>query len=206
MTRSPAPASPSKSCSNRRGYDSCLTKGCDGEQGRRTGSWWRQAWRGALKQTPTKRAQVVLARTLPPSKEEDTMHQSQEMLSRHPRPATSSQALRDCLEACFDCAFTCTACADACIAEAHVDMLRRCIRLNLDCADLCQATGRALARQTDPDWAVLRIELEACAAICDACARECERHAQMHEHCRICAEACRRCLEHCRRAAQGGAS
>ena len=115
-----------------------------------------------------------------------------------PTPTVRRQALKESLEACYDCAFTCTACADACTAEVHVEMLRRCIRLNLDCSDLCQTVGRALSRQ--------KIELDACAAICEACARECERHAEMHEHCRVCAEACRKCHERCRRIAQAGAA
>ena len=75
--------------------------------------------------------------------------------------------------------------------------LARCIRLNLDCADACAATGRIVARQTEPELALVRAALEACAAACRACAEECERHAAHHEHCRVCAEECRRCEEAC---------
>ena len=64
----------------------------------------------------------------------------------------------ECLRACHDCATSCTICADACLAEEKLEMLRRCIRLNLDCADLCSATGRVLARQTEPDGAILQEE------------------------------------------------
>jgi hypothetical protein len=77
-------------------------------------------------------------------------------------------------------------------------MLARCIRLNNDCADLCTATARILSRQTEPDAAVIRAAIDACAAACAACARECEQHGKHMEHCRICAEACRTCEGACR--------
>lgn len=120
------------------------------------------------------------------------------MLQTHPQPgATDTVALVACIEACFDCALTCTMCADACLGEAHLDMLRRCIRLNLDCADICNATGRVLARQTLPDSALLRAQVQACLLACQLCAAECEEHAEMHEHCRVCADACRQCEAAC---------
>jgi hypothetical protein len=122
------------------------------------------------------------------------------MLATHPHPsALDRAALRDCLAACHECAATCTACADACLSEDQVQMLRRCIRLNLDCADICAATGSVLARQTQPDLALLRAQLQACATACRSCGDECSRHAQHHEHCRVCAESCRRCADACDR-------
>jgi len=59
-------------------------------------------------------------------------------------------------------------------------MLIRCIRLNLDCADVCDATGRLISRQTEPDWGLLRAQLQACVAACQICGAECERHAGRH--------------------------
>jgi hypothetical protein len=126
----------------------------------------------------------------------------QEMLRTHPQPATDAGQLAACVAACYECAQTCTACADACLAEDMVAELRRCIRLNLDCADVCAATGALLSRQTEPEEAVLRAQLAACAEACRACGEECERHAGMHAHCRVCAEACRRCEEACRQMVQ----
>jgi hypothetical protein len=73
----------------------------------------------------------------------------------------------------------------------------RCIRLCLDCADSCGATGRIVARQTEPDLGVVRAAVEACVVACGACRVECERHAAHHEHCRICAEVCARCEQAC---------
>lgn len=123
----------------------------------------------------------------------------QEMLTTHPQPTTSNmQALSECIEACFECAATCTSCADACLAEEMVADLRLCIRTDLDCADVCSATGHIVARQTEPNTALLRAQLEACATACKVCGDECEKHAGMHEHCRVCAEACRRCETSCR--------
>jgi SAM-dependent methyltransferase len=122
----------------------------------------------------------------------------QEILRTHPAAHALSDELVRCIEECFACAQSCTACADACLGEEDVAGLRKCIRLDLDCADLCTATGRILSRQTEPDTALLRTTVEACAQACRACAEECERHAQHHEHCRVCAEACRRCEEACR--------
>lgn len=122
------------------------------------------------------------------------------MLSTHPSAGVAdSAALVACIEACFDCALTCTMCADACLGEEHVHDLRHCIRLNLDCADICNATGRVVARQTTPDWTLVRSQVQACLMACQLCAAECEQHAGMHEHCRVCAEACRRCEEACNR-------
>jgi hypothetical protein len=123
----------------------------------------------------------------------------QEMLQTHPTArGTSTDALTKCIEECFACAQSCTSCADACLGEDDVAGLRRCIRLDLDCADICVATGNIVSRQTEPETAILRTVVEACAGACRACAEECERHASHHEHCRLCAEACRRCEDACR--------
>jgi hypothetical protein len=127
-----------------------------------------------------------------------------QMLQTHPGKTQIDEALlRECIEACFDCAQTCTACADACLGEQqHLQMLVRCIRLNLDCADVCEATGRLLSRQTEPDWSLIRAQLEACASACRSCGDECQRHAGMHQHCQVCAESCRRCEQACNRLLQ----
>ncbi|HXF61717.1 MAG TPA: four-helix bundle copper-binding protein [Caldilineaceae bacterium] len=120
------------------------------------------------------------------------------MLATHPHPARlQPEVLAACVEACADCAYACTACADACLGEAMVQPLVRCIRLNLDCADICDATGRLLARQTQPDWSLLRRQVEACQAACQVCGAECAQHAAMHEHCAVCADACQRCEQAC---------
>lgn len=131
------------------------------------------------------------------------MHAS-EMLQAHPsKTPVDARLTQACIEACFDCAQTCTACADACLGEQqHLQTLVRCIRLNLDCADICEVTGRLISRQTEPDWSVLRAQLQACASACRSCADECRKHAGMHPHCRVCANACRRCAEACDRLLQ----
>lgn len=82
-------------------------------------------------------------------------------------------------------------------AEMDQSALAHCIRLNLDCADACAAAGRMLSRLTDPDWGVLRAQLEAMAQAVRACGDECGRHADEHEHCRVCADVCNRCGEAC---------
>jgi hypothetical protein len=128
------------------------------------------------------------------------MSSIREMLAAHPlSPAVDRAAHAECIQACVDCAQTCTACADACLAEDHVQELRRCIRLNLDCFDVCVTTGNLLSRQTEPDWNLIRKQLEACAAACRTCGEECARHAEKHEHCRVCVDACRHCAEACDR-------
>lgn len=125
------------------------------------------------------------------------MH-TQEMLRTHPRAARmDTGVLSSCIDDCFDCAQTCTSCADACLGEEMVQNLLRCIRLNQDCADICDTTGRVLSRQVEPDWNLLRMQVDACAQACRSCGEECEQHAEMHEHCRVCMEACRRCEESC---------
>lgn len=127
----------------------------------------------------------------------------QQMLQTHPwKPQMDMQALIECIEACHECAAACTTCADACLGEQDLQMLVRCIRLNLDCANVCATTGNVLSRQTEPDWGVIRSQLEACATACRICGAECEKHAGHHEHCRVCAEACRRCEEACNRLLQ----
>ena len=108
-------------------------------------------------------------------------------------------ALVECIEACFDCAQTCTSCADASLAEEMVEHMRRCVTMCLNCSDVCATTGRIVTRQTEPEPAMVRAALGACAEACRVCAEECEHHAtEMDmEHCRVCAEACRRCEEAC---------
>ncbi|HUG48842.1 MAG TPA: four-helix bundle copper-binding protein [Candidatus Limnocylindria bacterium] len=128
---------------------------------------------------------------------------SAQMLDTHPQMTgnVDREALLECIDACFDCAQACTACADACLGEErHLTHLVRCIRLNLDCADVCRTTGNLLLRQTEPDWAVIRAQLEACVEACQSCGSECQRHADgmNMEHCRVCAEACHRCADACR--------
>lgn len=121
-----------------------------------------------------------------------------EMIRTHPRrPTVDVATLQRCIEACYDCAQACTSCADACLAESDVQAQVRCIRLNLDCADICAATGRVVSRLTDPDTAVVRQQLAACAEACRACGDECAKHAEHMDHCRICADACRKCRQAC---------
>jgi hypothetical protein len=121
-----------------------------------------------------------------------------EMLQTHPRGVEMNAAqYTACIEACYACDQACTACADACLGETNVQSLVRCIRLNQDCADICATTGRMLLRQSEMPGALLRQQLELCAAACRACAAECEQHAHHHEHCRICAEACHACEQAC---------
>jgi hypothetical protein len=121
----------------------------------------------------------------------------EEMIQSHPRSSQVPVGLAQAITALEECASTCTSCADACLAESAVQDLVRCIRLNLDCADVCATTARVLLRQTEPDWPVIRSQLEACIAICGACGEECDRHADHMEHCRVCAESCRRCADAC---------
>jgi hypothetical protein len=121
------------------------------------------------------------------------------MLETHPHPAHSDGDIASaCIRACFDCVEACTTCADACLAEDDVQSMVACIRLDLDCADICGVTGRLIARPSPRDADVLRLQLQACAAICRACGDECEKHGRHGmEHCRVCADACRACAEAC---------
>lgn len=131
------------------------------------------------------------------------MNHVQEMVKTHPHRQEAGRidmdALTACIQECFDCSQTCTACADACLGEEDISQLTRCIRLNLDCADICLITGQVLSRQTEPDWNLLRMQVEACMTVCRTCGEECRRHAGHHEHCRVCAESCRSCEDACNR-------
>jgi hypothetical protein len=121
-----------------------------------------------------------------------------EIFKLHPKPTSvDREAILRCINDCLDCTASCTACADACLSEDDLPDLVCCIRLSLDCADACDVTLRIIARQTTPDFRVIRATLEACAAACQASGDECERHAAHHEHCRLCAEVCRRCKRTC---------
>ena len=121
-----------------------------------------------------------------------------DMLKAHPSSSQlDTQKLSECIDACFECAQVCSSCADACLAEAMVADLRTCIRTDLDCADICTATGRILVRQTEPNWEMIRAQLEACKTACAECRAECEKHKGMHDHCKICAESCMRCEKAC---------
>jgi hypothetical protein len=131
------------------------------------------------------------------------MTHASQMLQTHPRASQfDTEALTRTIEALADCAQACASCSDACLAEEHVKDLIRCIRLNLDCADICTATASMLSRMTDPQWSLLRRQVEVCVEACRMCAEECERHASQHEHCRVCAEACRACEQACQQLLQ----
>ncbi len=126
------------------------------------------------------------------------MNRIQDMLDTHPREITLNMAaLSECIEACFACTQICTACADACLGEEDVQDLVYCIRTDLDCAAICNVTGEVLVRQTEPDWTLLRAQLQACETACRVCAQECEKHAEHMAHCNVCAESCRRCESAC---------
>jgi hypothetical protein len=128
-----------------------------------------------------------------------TMQQIEQMVSTVAnRFSVDAKILARCAEACFACAATCRMCADACLGEQKIDMLRRCIGRNLDCADQCIATGNITLRSVEPEPALLRAALEACALACASCGAECRKHASMHEHCRVCADACAGCENECR--------
>ena len=124
----------------------------------------------------------------------------EEILVTHPRqtPLAISE-ITSCIHSIFECADANIACADACLGQDQVQDLVHCIRINEDCAEICEVTGKILSRQTEPDSAVVRAQLQACLAASRACAAECDRHAQQHQHCRICAEACREAEEACRK-------
>lgn len=127
------------------------------------------------------------------------MTHTEQMLNAHPKGTqVDVSALTRVIDTAFDCAQSCTACADACLGEENVASLRHCIRLDLDCAEVCATTGTVLSRQTEPDWNVVRAQVQACATACQACAAECERHADRHDHCRVCAQACRQCEDACK--------
>jgi hypothetical protein len=122
----------------------------------------------------------------------------EQMIHTHPMSGDiDTAALVRCIEACFECAQTCTTCADACLSEDGDMDLTVCIRTDLDCADVCETTGRMLSRRTQPNWRLLRAQVEACAEACRVCGEECRKHADHHEHCRICGEACQRCEAAC---------
>lgn len=126
----------------------------------------------------------------------------EQMLRTHPSHPQLDPVMLQCLKACFECAQACVACADACLGEPKLDMLRRCIRLNQDCANVCEATGKVLARHTQPEPAIVRAMLQACVVACGACGEECGKHAQEHAHCRVCADACKRCEDACNKLLQ----
>jgi Domain of Unknown Function (DUF326) len=114
------------------------------------------------------------------------------------KPNLDTNALTECIQACFDCTQACTADADADLGEPQLQSMVRCIRLCLDCADMCQATGRIISRETAFDATVARAALQACAQICKVSGDECEEHARHGmAHCKTCSEACRRCEKAC---------
>lgn len=120
------------------------------------------------------------------------------MFRSHPEQPSHTDALSDCIDACFACVETCTACADACLAEKDVARLITCIRLNHDCAAVCAATGSILSRANKVGHRqLLEAQLTTCIAFARTCAAECRRHVAMHKHCEICAKACEACVEAC---------
>jgi hypothetical protein len=130
------------------------------------------------------------------------MNHIQPLFDSHPRRTTMGRFANHAqlVEATMACAQACITCADACMAEANVQQLVRCIRTNLDCAGICTTTTDMLSRMNEPDWRLVRAQLQACLTACEVCAEECTKHANMHAHCKICAETCRNCANACRTA------
>jgi hypothetical protein len=130
------------------------------------------------------------------------MNHVESMLQAHPNRTNMAPipGLPAAIVAILDCAQACTTCADACIAEDKTRMLMRCIRVDMDCAAICAATAAMLSRVNEPDWRIIRAQLQACITACAACAEECEKHARDHAHCRVCAETCRTCERACTQA------
>ncbi len=121
------------------------------------------------------------------------MSDAEEILKIHPTKIhMDTDFVVTCIIEAFNCAQACTACADACLAESELSSLVRCIRLNQDCSDVCVTTARMLTRQTEPDWTVLRSQIQTCLAVCHETANENERQAGQHPYCGVCAEVCRR--------------
>jgi hypothetical protein len=129
---------------------------------------------------------------------------TEDMLRTHPKNTSNAKEFAACIETLTDCANICNSCADACLGEEKIDMLRKCIRLDMDCSDVCQTTARILSRQTAFDPKYMRMQLDACASICEMCAQECEQHANSHQHCLICASVCRDCEKACRQLLSSG--
>jgi len=120
------------------------------------------------------------------------------MFRSHPAHPAHSDAISNCIEACFTCVESCTACADACLSEPDLARFVACIRLNLDCAQVCAATGAIVSRANKAgNRQLLEAQLTTCIAFCRACARECGHHAETHKHCRVCADTCLACADAC---------
>ncbi|MEZ4523934.1 MAG: four-helix bundle copper-binding protein [Thermomicrobiales bacterium] len=121
-----------------------------------------------------------------------------EMLDSHPEPSNvRRELLGRAVDSMLNCAALCASCADACLAEENPAELRDCIQSDLACADICATTAKVIARQTAPNWKIVKAQVQACLVACQECGGECEKHADHHEHCRICAEACHSCEMSC---------
>lgn len=127
------------------------------------------------------------------------MNHVESMFQAHPNRSRVENfaGITAAIVACLDCAQACTTCADACVTEDKVKNLIRCIRLDMDCAAICATTAGMLSRLNEPDWKVIRAQLQACIIACTTAAEECEKHAREHAHCRVCAETCRTCERAC---------
>ncbi len=105
-------------------------------------------------------------------------------------PQTQFPMWSDCLRSCNECSVACTTCADACLAHANSDLQIR-TRLLLDCADICRTTADILARRSEPDWHIVRLQLETTAQATRSCAQALERQRE-NGLCADCVEACRK--------------
>jgi Domain of Unknown Function (DUF326) len=115
----------------------------------------------------------------------------------HERQHQMTDAMKQCIEACYACARICNECHDDMIGMEHHgggDLMARCIRLCRDCADICLLSASWMSRLSTLSERLCRL----CAEVCDACAEVCEQHAPHHPLCGACAKECRRCAERCR--------
>lgn len=122
-----------------------------------------------------------------------------EMVFSHPKFISEPRkdVLISCIQACFNCAQSCISCSDGCMSERDIEDLKPVIRLTNDCADICSATGKVLSRLNDPDYDLLRTQVQACITAARNTGALCTEHGRHHEHCRINAMSCRECETSC---------
>ncbi|MFW5775235.1 MAG: four-helix bundle copper-binding protein [Chitinivibrionales bacterium] len=124
------------------------------------------------------------------------MIQSQKTLRAHPKQHTIDYSqLHSAIEKLNQTHVSCIACIDASLALERNKELRHCIRLCQDTADILRATADVIGRQTDPDWQIVRAQLQACITAASYCGNECDEHSARYDFCLSCAEACAMSVE-----------
>ncbi len=106
---------------------------------------------------------------------------------------STSQQIKDCIEACGQCAKTCLETLPYCAMKGGKHAEPHHLGLLMDCANVCEISVKLMLNHSDYQHRFC----ELCAEICTQCAEDCGQFTE-DEMMKKCALTCRSCADACR--------